>query len=120
MKLEKIERITEVATPGPWIYDWGNHQIESSSKDYWRSPICDEIGASERNHHHEEFDLSSELICPSSDMEFISMARAEMPKLIAVVKAAKIACNDPDLQAEDFSNSLDKLAEAIQELEKEE
>ena len=41
MKLEDLIKICDAATPGPWKYDWGNHQVESRNSDYNRWPICD-------------------------------------------------------------------------------
>lgn len=50
-------------------------------------------------------------------LRFIGIARISMQGLIAVAKAAKVACSDNDLQYEDSSGNLFELDQALKCLE---
>lgn len=52
------------------------------------------------------------------DCRFIAASREFIPKLIAVAKAARVACADHDLQCEDANQSLERLSLALEELER--
>lgn len=83
MTLEEIEQITNAATPGNWCIEFSGserHQIAILRTNKSIDTGCKyEISIDHRE------DYSN----PEPDAKFIAMARKEMPKLIAIAKAAK-------------------------------
>lgn len=75
--LEQLKELCEKATPGPWKYDYGNWQVESEHKEFYRNVVADWCGWDERN----EISKNSS-IDPINDFEFIAASRTAVPELI--------------------------------------
>ncbi len=111
MKLDELQKLCDEATPGPWQF---RHYGEPAFND------PDETGF---NWWVQNSDKQQIRICDHENTnhmngKFIAASRTLLPKLLKVAKAAKVACNDHDLQCEDASGNLDRLEEALAELEK--
>ncbi len=111
MKLEEIEKICNEALPGPWFFNEADREGMLGDLCWDGNPHNELLKLWPRNAGLQEIGKGT--------AEFIAMARTELPKLLAVVKAAKLACDDIDLCYEDNSGNLDKLGWALEELEKE-
>lgn len=101
MKLEELEKLCEAATP---INNWNSIQEYSASGayEYATGPW-----------HNAESSVNSEQV--RQDAEFIDAAREYMPKLIEVVKAAKIVLKR--FESSDSFYALSELDSAVEELE---
>lgn len=112
MKFEEIEKLCNEATPGPWYYE----NCGTSIYNVHAQKLLN------KQHLPTRMEVRSAV---SEDMEFITMARTELPKLLAVAKAAKacrkfskISALSPMrmLEGEELLKSIDT---ALEELEKE-
>lgn len=89
--LTRLEDHCSYATPGPWKFDIGNGQVETTQD---RLLICERIGNLERKKDMLEMRSGSldgklkELLSHdnNSDMEFIALAREAVPFLLMLVR----------------------------------
>ncbi len=111
MKLEEIEKICNEATPGPW-------------------EVAGESGASQGVDQRINFSIQCKYVdawkAMDTDPRFVRMARTELPKLLAVAKAAgkylvKEDCVDfASFDYGDYLGSLEDFRDAFREfMEKE-
>jgi hypothetical protein len=105
MKLSEIEAITAKANEGPWKFDcdsvWKWHEDDPSDEPH-QTKICKGPNPAGWKTEWPRLD----------DAEFIAMARNELPKLLAVVKAVKIANEFSSFR---FPDSVMTALEAFEE-----
>lgn len=92
----KIDRLLSIkarlsnATPGPWRYDSGNGEVESSHPGHYRIAVCHRDDLLERKEHCENMMLGYNPpyfpVTPDDDMEFIAHAWEDISYLIQVIE----------------------------------
>lgn len=73
--LRDLDQAERKATPGPWLHDYGNWDVESRHPEFHRSEICKQPDTDE---HHPGTDVHA-------DMMFIELARNHMRDLLCYV-----------------------------------
>lgn len=92
-RLKEIKKRLSKATPGPWKYDTGNCEVETSD---WRISICSQTGNLERDREAlAMYDYGDGLpdevakllrFDNDLDMEFIANSRADIEWLVAEIE----------------------------------
>lgn len=101
MKLEEMRRVCEAATPGPWRFKREDEPGEVREAVVFGVDTVSEGCVSDRISLYRE-----------EDARFIAMARAVIPKLLAVAEAAKA-------DFEDYPEELKRTHAALAALEAE-
>lgn len=133
--LDKLKAIEDAATPGPWFYDMGNHEVESKNKDHYRFSICPispldrktELGENAYLAEKEPVDYgylingySKEEIHRAKkhpykameDAEFIATSRTALPLLIAALeKAIAVLSLRSEQWAKEALEDIEKMVE---------
>lgn len=83
----------EKATPGPYWYDYGNGEIESQNKDYYRIGIAHRDDIIDRFAHREQFKIKASPIHPDEDMVFLTIAANQSAKIAQALLKTTEALN---------------------------
>lgn len=86
-RLKELKDLCDKATPGPWIYDWGNWQVESGNPDHSRAGVANAV--LDEENHYESFGLKGKQNDPVDNCLFIAESRTAIPELIAEVERLK-------------------------------
>lgn len=88
--LDEVRKRADAATPGPWLANMGNWQIESRNHSCYRDGICG-FSYDQRN----GIDLDSiNPIDPIDDAEFIAHARTDITELLHRLEIAEKALSE--------------------------
>lgn len=97
--IERQRESIKSTTPGPWIADLGNWQIESKHEDFYRDGICSFAYASRDGigRENSDFDHVINPIDPVNDAEFIVNTRntAEIQLEMLQVMMDELNCIEP-------------------------
>lgn len=120
--IEKLDELEKSATPGPWIVDMGNGQIESEHEDHYRIEIVNRADIQERIDTYERLESKQKQFHPDCDLDFITELRNAWPKLREIIKNAQyvaaISSTSNMLGFEEITRGIGGTMKLIEELDR--
>lgn len=92
--IDELEKLAGEATPGPWFFDMGNHEVESHSEEYHRVPVAWPADLSEIVDHCKRYKIPTCRANPMGNLSFIAAANPETIKALCKVVRALMCYGD--------------------------
>ncbi len=70
--ITELEKLALKATPGQWVFDCGNGEVECRADALWRMPVVIRADILDRKEHCEYFELAVHPCDPDDDCEFVA------------------------------------------------